>query len=280
MLPQMKIFEGRTCVIATMHGKESVIAPILENQLKVKTDIPKGFNSDQFGTFSGEVERKVSPYHSAKLKCCSAMEIAGDTLGIASEGSFGPHPQFFFAPCDEELILLMDLKNGLEVVHREISVHTNFMASEVKSLEELKDFALRALFPSHGLILRTDNELKKGIVDWEVLEKNWRRLKNYGQSVFVETDMRAMFNPTRMEVIELAVRNLAKKIHSTCPQCDMPGFYVKDYQSGLPCRSCGFPTRSPLAEISICDKCNFQIENQYPNGIKFEDPKYCDFCNP
>lgn len=276
----MKIFEGRRCVIATMHGKECVIAPILEKQLKVKTKIPEEFDTDQFGTFSGEVERKVSSYHSAKLKCLSALEIAGDTLGIASEGSFGPHPQFFFAPCDEELLLFIDLKNGIEVVHREISVQTNFMASEVKSLEELSDFAHRALFPSHGLILRTDHELVKGIVNWGELEKNWSRLKNDGQSVYVETDMRALFNPTRMAVIDLAVRNLAKKILTTCPQCDMPGFYVKDIQSGLPCRSCGFPTRSPLTEISNCDKCNFQIENQYPNGIKFEDPKYCDFCNP
>jgi hypothetical protein len=37
-------------------------------------------------------------------------------VGIASEGSFGPHPSLPFAALDRELVLLIDRETGLELV--------------------------------------------------------------------------------------------------------------------------------------------------------------------
>ena len=66
------MFKDRRLVIATMHKKEQVIAPILESGLGVKCILPEHFNSDQWGTFSGEIERKHDPIETARQKCLKA----------------------------------------------------------------------------------------------------------------------------------------------------------------------------------------------------------------
>jgi hypothetical protein len=277
---KMKIFEGRTLVIGTKHEKERVIAPIFEKQLGVNAITPNGFDTDIFGTFTGEIERSENPLKTAKKKCLSALEIAGFQLGVSSEGSFGPHPQFFFTPCDEEWLVFIDLQNNLEIVHKEISFHTNYMGKQIITENELLEFARKASFPSHALIVKSGSEIVKGITNWAVLKKTWLNFKNSGNPVLVETDMRAMMNPTRMKVIRQASKNLVRKIKSCCPSCTMPGFSVVDFVKGLPCSACGLPTRSPIAEIYRCNSCNFQNEKKISGGRKTEDPGYCDFCNP
>jgi len=72
--------------------------------------------------------------------------------------------------------------------------------------------------------------------------------------------MRAMYNPTRMKVIESAAIKLANKITSCCPNCNTPGFGVTDAKRGLPCEWCRFPTRSTLSHIYICQKCSYVKE--------------------
>jgi len=99
-------------------------------------------------------------------------------------------------------------------------------------------------------------------------------------AAYIETDMRAMYNPSRMKVIERATKKLADKINSLCPNCDNPGFGITDIQQGLPCEMCNFPTRSTLKYIYTCMKCNYEKEEKYPNGKLTEDPMNCDICNP
>ena len=134
------MFEGRTLVIATMHKKEQILAPILETGLGVKCILPEHFNSDQWGTFSGEIERSLDPVATAREKCLRAMELSGCDLGIASEGSFGPHPNLFFIHADDEFLLLIDSKNNIEIISRELSTKTNFNAKTIHTEKELLDF--------------------------------------------------------------------------------------------------------------------------------------------
>lgn len=278
------MFRGRNLLIATKHEKEKVIAPILEKELGVKCTISSGFDTDELGTFSGEIERKDDPITTSKNKCQIAMGLSNCDMAIASEGSFGPHPSLFFVPADDEFLLFIDKKNELEIIVREISTETNFNAAEIKSETELKDFANAAQFPSHGLILRKHKEdyskIKKGITNWETLLNAYRHFSKTDGLAYVETDMRAMYNPTRMKVIKKAAQKLADKINSQCPECKTPGFGITDSKQGLPCELCKFPTRSTLSYIYTCQKCNFQKEIKYPNGKTKEDPMYCDICNP
>ncbi|WP_370362884.1 DUF6671 family protein [Mucilaginibacter flavidus] len=120
----------------------------------------------------------------------------------------------------------------------------------------------------------------KGIQDWDVLEANFEaRLKNYGE-VFLETDMRAMYNPKRMEVIAEVAEKLIEIVLRACPRCQFPGFDVDKVNPGLPCRQCGMPTNNTLSYRYKCKKCRHSVIQLYPHGPKTEDPQYCDFCNP
>lgn len=277
-------WKDRKLLIATKHLKELVIAPILEKELGVDCFVAEGFDSDELGTFTGEIERIYDPITTARKKCQMAMQRFNCDLAVASEGSFGPHPSVFFVPADDEFLLFIDKKNELEIVVRELSTDTNFNSAEIKSVNELKDFAASARFPSHGLILRKSknefSEISKGITDWKTLFEAYHKLSQSQGSVYIETDMRAMFNPTRMKVIEQATVQLANKINSLCPQCKAPGFSVTKNQPGLPCELCDLPTKSTLSLISECQKCSFAQESSFPEGKTKENPIYCDHCNP
>lgn len=278
------LFANRPLVIATKHAKEQVIAPILEEAIGVDCRVADGLDTDLLGTFSGEVERALDPLATAREKCQRAMAATGVDLAVASEGSFGPHPSMVFLPSDEEILLLVDRRHGLEIVAREVSTSTNFAQTQVESEEALLAFAQRVGFPEHGLILRRSvdgtDHMTKGVTDRETLLAVFRALKEAFGSACVETDMRAMHNPTRQAVIADAARQLARLLTSCCPGCAMPGFTVTEVVRGLPCELCGLPTRGASRHVSRCQHCGCEREQRYPNGKTVEDSMYCEFCNP
>jgi hypothetical protein len=280
----VELFQNRKCVIATKHGKEKVIAPILEKNLAVDCFVPANFDTDQWGTFSGEVERKEDVLNTLREKCLNAMKENNCDLAIASEGSFGAHPSIFFAHADDEVAMLLDSKNNLEIIARELSIETNFNGSQISNCNELIDFATKANFPSHGLILKSSEsnfeQVIKGIVDEKTLLEGFHTLSSKYEKVYVETDMRALYNPSRMKIIEKAVTKLVKVALTQCPNCNYSGFTVTEIKEGLPCEWCHSPTRSTLSFISTCKKCSFIAEEKYPHQKTAEDPMYCDFCNP
>jgi hypothetical protein len=277
-------FEGRQLVIASMHQKEQVLQPLLEAELKVKVLIADGLNTDLLGTFSGEVARIADPLTTARKKCELAMELTGCDLALASEGSFGPHPAAFFLPANEEWLLLVDRKNNLEIHARHLSLETNFSGQEFQNLEELDAFARKVGFPGHGLILRKSKEeldgMLKGITDPEQLRTVAVQLLESQESGYVETDMRAMLNPSRMQVIGETAQLLLQKLNSFCPSCQFPGFSVTSAEPGLPCSLCGTPSSAALAHLLVCSHCQHEEKISFPHGKKTEDPQYCQVCNP
>ena len=278
------MFKGRSLIIATKHEKEKIIAPLLEESLGVLSFVNPDFDTDTLGTFSGEVERELDPIAAARKKCLLAMEFNNCDLGIASEGSFGPHPSMFFVSADDEFLIFIDKKNDIEIIAREVSTDTNFNGSEIRNEKELLDFANLVKFPSHALILRTsktDNTaIIKGITNLEDLKKSFHLMLNKFKNVYAETDMRAMHNPSRMAVIKNATKKLLDKIKACCPHCNIPGFGITNAKKGLECSLCNSPTKSTLSFIYSCQKCHFKREELYPNKKTKEDPMYCDYCNP
>lgn len=280
----MEFFKGRKAVIATKHKKEEVIAPILENELGLICVTIKELDTDKFGTFSGEIERVGDPVTILRKKCLMAIETSGINVSVANEGSFGSHPTIFFARADDELIMLLDKENDIEIIERELSLETNFDGTEIKSVDELLAFAGKIGFPSHGIILKKAKENFTGIIKEsrtiDELIINYEILKNTDGSAYAETDMRAMYNPSRMRTIAKATEKLVQKIKSLCPECGTPGLGVVETENGLPCSMCSVPTRSTLKHIYRCQKCTFQMDKKYPFDKQVEDPQYCDFCNP
>ena len=277
-------FSGRRLLIVTKHEKEAVIAPLLEKALGVTCFVTEDFDTDSLGTFSGEIARKDDALTTLRKKCWAGMKSEGFDLAVATEGSFGNHPTVFFAPANDELIMLVDQKNNLEIVERVLSMDTNFDSSELHTRDELKAFLDKVQFPSHGVILKNAAEnwtkIYKGITNYDSVETKFDEIIASSNSCFIETDMRAMYNPTRMKIINDVSFRLINKLHSVCPECLYPGFGVVGAEAGLLCSSCSMPTRSTSAHIYKCQHCNYESKVLYPNGKKNEDPMYCDFCNP
>jgi hypothetical protein len=278
------MFQGRTLVIATMHGKEEVLGPLAVKHLGVEISLPGNFDTDEYGSFTGEIPRKLPPLDAARAKAKAALEKTGMDLALASEGSFGPHPVIGMIPANEEWLVLLDLKNELEVVARTLSTDTNYQYQTCNNIDDVFTFAKVTGFPEHALILRrsaSDNtSINKGIREVSTLRSlSEQMLQSYG-SLYLETDMRAMMNPKRMQVIAATGEKLMHKLKTLCPSCSAPGFDVQEVIPGLICSLCKLPTRSAQAHLLCCLKCGYEQRNAFPGGKEQEDPMYCDHCNP
>lgn len=278
------MFHKRQLFIATKHNKERVIAPIFEAEFGMTSFVSDALDTDDLGTFSGEIERKEDALTTLRNKCILGTALTQSDLVVASEGSFGAHPSLFFGHANQELVMLKDFKNDLEIVAKEISLETNFNGQKILNETDLITFAQNVNFPSHALILKDAevhfSKVIKGIQTEEILLATFHELLQKNGSVYVETDMRALYNPTRMKVIEKATWQLVKKLKSLCPSCQTPGFDLVDAVSGLPCALCKSPTHSTLYHVYQCKKCDYSTNKMYPRGVFQEDPTYCDTCNP
>lgn len=281
----MSFFRGRTAVLGTMHGKERVIAPLLAQELGIEVVVVPDFDSDRFGTFTGEVARAGTQYEAAQRKARAALEHTGADLAIASEGSFAPDPQVPFITSNLELVLLLDTAHALEIRGHSRSSDTNMAGAYVSSAEEALDFAHKVGFPQHGIILRPSHRsmrgAHKGITDENTLRTHAERLSQrlFSKRFYIETDMRAHMNPTRMAHIADATRNLIENIRSECPLCARPGFAITSVQAGLPCANCGRPTNTPKSALRTCVTCGHTHEEPL-SSQEYADPSYCDTCNP
>lgn len=126
-----------------------------------------------------------------------------------------------------------------------------------------------------------DPRIRKGIATWAELEAAfaWALRQSTSGRVFLETDVRAMANPTRLKYIRLAAEDLARKLRSFCPECDALGFWIVERLAGLPCEDCGAPTRETQADVLGCVKCPYRVTRERMDKYA-ADPGRCDYCNP
>ncbi len=287
-MPNQSLFTNRVGVLATMHKKEQVMATILEKELGLRIIVPENFNTDIFGTFTRDIERPGNQIEAARLKAEKVLELTGEKIAIASEGSFAPHPNVPYIPANREIIILIDKVNKLEIIGEEFSTDTNYNHMVVETWEQAFKFSKKVGFPEHALVVmysefpKEKNELIKGIQTEEEFRQAVDFILNNSPTgkAHIETDMRAMYNPTRMKNIAKATVNLVEKINNCCPQCQTPGFGIVDRKQGLPCELCQMPTMLTLAVIYKCGKCGFSQEKRFPKGIEFADPSQCMYCNP
>lgn len=176
----------------------------------------------------------------------------------------------------------------IEIVGQEFSTEINYSYQMVKSVQEAYAFAKQVGFPEHGLVVmvtpfpKSSSEMLKGITTEEQLTEavKFALSKSTDERIHIETDMRALYNPTRMKNIEKATYNLLKKINHPCPKCHWPGFEVIERKKGLRCAACNFPTEKTRSAIYQCPKCSFSQEVLFPNGLEKADPSQCMYCNP
>lgn len=278
-------FCDRIAVIATMHRKELAIAPILESSLGVRVLVAQDFNTDLFGTFTRDIERPANQVETAKLKAEKALELIDADLAIASEGSFFPHPMLGI-PYNREIVLLLDQKHNFTVYGEFLSADTNFRHQQISSYEQAYNFAIKIGFPDHAIVLMLNantsakQAIHKGINSEDSLKESVHELFKQSSQIHIETDMRSLYNPTRMGNIAKATEDLVRKLQQLCPNCNFVNFDVVERLKGLRCELCGLPTQVTRAHVYSCDRCQFQQEVLFPNGIQIADPMYCSYCNP
>jgi hypothetical protein len=281
-------YEGMRAVLATMHGKERVIAPVLQQNLGLSVVLPAGLDTDRFGTFSREIARSGSQLEAAREKISAAFDADPTVgIGVANEGSFGPHPLIPFVSFGIELVVLIDRVTGFELIGQDSGPDTNFSQQVVPDIDAAIAFAERSGFPGHGLIVIgcVDGQpapacaLIKDITDAAGLQVALRKTLAVCGSAFIETDMRAHRNPTRMLAIERATRDLVRRFMSKCPACNVRGFDVTERIAGLPCEWCGGPTSAIRQHVAQCYACGHREERPATTS-ETADPGQCDFCNP
>ncbi len=281
--PATSDYRDQQVALLTQHGKEMVIAPVLAELLGCRVEKVEGFNTDLLGTFTRDIAREGSQLDAARKKARIGMELSGLCIGIASEGSFGTDPFTGMLPWNRELLIWIDGRLGIEVVANSAG-KTNFSHHVVESWEEAEDFARSAGFPEHYLVVRPEGEnhpeLRKGLADWDSLEDAVTWALNFAPNrrAFVETDMRAFANPTRLENIRLAAEDLARRLTSLCRACDAPGFSLAGQVRGLPCENCGTPTNEVREDIHRCIRCEHQMLVERER--EFASARYCNYCNP
>lgn len=111
---------GKRAALATMHGKEAVTGPAFRGALGLIVEPPMGIDTDALGTFTGEVPRIGTMRDAAIATARLGMAASGLPIGIASEGSYGPHPRIPSVPSGVELMVLVDDVLGIVVVEHVI----------------------------------------------------------------------------------------------------------------------------------------------------------------
>ncbi|PSR30723.1 MAG: hypothetical protein C7B46_17655 [Sulfobacillus benefaciens] len=280
-------YRGRKVALATKHQKERVLGPVLYNGVGLEVHVPSDLDTDRLGTFTGEVDRTGTPREVAVRKARWGMSVSGLPFGMASEGSFGPHPQLVFAPMDHEVLVFVDDERGFELVEQVVSSQTNFAHRATKTVEQIEDFLMQVQFPSHGLIVRPNSGLRpgflfKGITRADVLKAAVEKCASVSDDglAHVETDMRAHMNPTRQQVLYELALALTRRLAALCPLCHTPGWGLVEVVKGLPCEWCGGETEWVMSEIYGCPLCQYREEYPRRDGLRSAPPGQCPWCNP
>lgn len=271
------MYDGQRAALATCHGKDAAIAAPFAMRAGLRIEVPPGLDTDRLGTFTGEVPRPGTMRETARLKAAMGMERLGLPLGIASEGSFGPHPDIPFLAAGFEVLLFVDRTRGIEVAEEQVSEATNYAALDLGPAADVEGFLARAGFPSHAVILRSGAETHKGIRDRGAL---FDLLRAAEPPLRLETDMRAHMNPTRMSEIAKLAERLAQRLATCCPACRSPGFGMVRALRGLPCEDCDTPTRLVRALVHGCAQCGHEEHQPRPDGLSTATPANCPECNP
>lgn len=273
-------YQNLPVALLTKHDKATVISPPLA-ELGCHIVTTDEFDTDRLGTFSGEIERELSPRECAAHKARLSCELTGLDLGLGSEGSFGGGPMPGLVNWDDEILVLYDAKQGIEITaYASGPVGLGYISS--RSLQELSDWMAR--FPAdQAWILRLPDRLYKGLTGKESLQQIFAEngllsCDEITREVRLEPDLRAMHCPERRVYIRQAAEQLCQRLQSMCSTCAAPDFWQTAVEQGLPCAWCGAPTALAKVLIKECRQCGF-TERQ-PVTQAHADPGQCQRCNP
>lgn len=213
-------YSGKVAIISTKHAKSIAIAPPLWNVLKMST-LEYVWDTDELPTAGDQRDSLETIIERARQKCELALNRLGPKAEyvIATEGSFTTPSLEAFGRSHTEVIYFIDRPRKLHFHLSLASDDTIFRRGHVSSLDDLFTFAEQAKFPSHLILMRpsghfSPSPVQRQIDRYEDLAKSFSSLSKLSadRSVYVETDMRAWTNPSRMQVIRELSHLLAMRL--------------------------------------------------------------------
>lgn len=274
----------RSAVLTSKHQKLALIEhSFLESCGLLVTE--SSLDTDQFGTFSGEVERTLPPLETAICKARLGMGVTGIRMGLASEGSIGADPMVPFLTSDIELMVLVDDERGIVISETYRSLEIIAVRKEILPRESLTEFLKKADFPHHKLIAKAkfdgSTECFKAISSLAQLESAMDICTENSPTgvVVLESDLRANQSPSRQKNIRRLAGLLALRVSHLCPKCGTPGWGRVSYLRGLRCALCSRILPEAIrAEVLGCVSCEFTQSGSVIAEVA--DPAICTWCNP
>ncbi len=282
-------YAGKAIALATMHRKERAIEPVVRKSLGGTLTVARGIDTDALGTFTGEVERPGNMTDVAIAKARLGMAETGLPIGLASEGSIGPHSANPFAQAGLELMVLID--DDRDIVVSESLVDDEPCFSHITAGPDddarVANFLAEVGFPVQGVIVRPDGRtvrppVFKGLQNGAALRNALRASAGHSETglVILECDLRAHMNPRRMVTLGRLAERLAVRLNTLCPACSTPGFGFAKAEPGLPCAWCGDLTSLARHGVNACVYCTYEERHPRSDGLDKADPRYCPGCNP
>lgn len=271
-------------VLTSKHDKYHLIAPVLGGTLEMEV-LNHVADTDVLGTFSGEIERQLSPRQTAILKARIGINALGIELGIASEGSIGPDRQLQFSNSNLEYLVLVDTVNQIEIVETYQSFDIVAQKLVTDPEVDISDFLMQAKFPDHKIIVSPNLGgqpfFRKGIGTLRELEQAMRDMAiiSPDNQVLLQSDFRAHCSPSRQRNIRKAAELLEIRLQSLCPYCRLPGWGKIGVRRGLECAQCGIHVSDAIrSENYGCAGCEEVEQRDLPQSMA--DPASCQNCNP
>lgn len=297
MIPPRRLV-GASIAFATMHRKEAVVQHAFRRHLGVEVVAVPGLDTDRFGTFSGEVERKAGLVETARAKAEAGLAaVPGAAFALASEGAFGPDPALPFGAVGHECLLLLERGTGHAFVETRVFRKTVFAALDVvpdrqgpegTGAGRLAAFLARVRFPRQALVLRRPDGrggrevVAKGVASRADLRAHLDRLASErpGEGVEISTDMRADRSPNRRATLRVLACGFARRLAVGCPACGHAGFGLSRPSGALACAECGGPTTLAAGRVVACEACGHAEPHPRADGLASADPMWCPRCNP
>ncbi|HEY8027094.1 MAG TPA: DUF6671 family protein [Burkholderiaceae bacterium] len=263
--------------LLTKHNKQIALSAPLRN-VGYKVQTFDQYDTDQLGTFTGEIPRAGTQLDAARTKALLACELSGLRFGLGSEGSFGPDPYLGVSSWNIEVLVWRDAQEDYDIHAVYQGPDTNYAQTFASTEADVTNFAAKTGFPEHGLVIGKPGEpwFRKDLTNVSELLQTVRAPLSLGP-VWLETDMRAHRNRRRMTAIARCAEMLAQKIASKCPACAKPGFGITKLIPGARCENCGRKTSTPCAQLFSCATCGETLEQQISATV---NAMRCDHCNP
>jgi len=273
-------YRGATVVFATRHGKERQAADAFRDRLAARVVAPDDIDTDQFGTFTGDVERTRTPLGAALGKALLGAALTGRPYALASEATYTS--TWGVLARHHELLLFHDREREMTLTENAVVTVRGHGTTTVAGAEDALAAAGRFGFPAtYAVALVEDGTgvvARKGLADPDALRAAVTELLARGGPVHIGPDYRAHGNPERRVVLTSLAERMAYRLTQSCPACRTPGWGVVGVERGLPCEVCGEPTAGITADVFGCGMCDATRPSPRPHATI--SAQWCDACNP